>query len=333
MSASASGLAGSGVSSSAPAGSAATSPASTKAGPSTLATSTAYRVERLLEADVRFFITGEKGRLAAIAAEGSALVVHRFEGGAWQRIELPTQHRSAPDKARLGIYFGRDNRLRLMGFRETEAGRRMVYQRHRDGRWQDQRSEIGALAGDGAALYGVLGEADPELVCKVGGICLIKRRSGWSEHPATIPEDAVVRAFGGVGYALVPGALWRTSERAFSQIGEAGPWRAATGMWVDEHGAVVVEPATPGAGGRLFELDVGASAWRSGPAPIATPRDVAGQRSDRWIVGDEGIAHRGVAGWERVGDAALRLDRVIVVPGDKVYAAGASGVFAITLSR
>jgi len=90
-----------------------------------------------------------------------------------------------------------------MGHRKA-GDPRMVYLRFRDGAWKEERSEIGALAGDSSELFGVLGEVDPEVVCKVGGICLVKSRQGWKEVNATIPPSAVVRVFHGKGWALTP---------------------------------------------------------------------------------------------------------------------------------
>lgn len=285
-----------------------------------------YVVERLLEANVLFLITGEQGRIAILADEGGDVVPHRFERGAWQSIPLPSTQRAAAGASALGIYFGRDNRPRVMGHREDGAARRMVYLRHRDGVWQDQRSEIGALASDSSQLFGVLGEADPEVVCKVAGICLLKSRKGWKEVPNTIPPTSVVRVFGGKGYALTPEGIFRADEGAFVRVGPPAAWKSeATGFWVGEDGAMAVaEPATDA----IYRLSPEANEWQKDVSPVVGPRDVAGPREDRWVAGDGGLAHVEGGTQVRVGDAALRLRRWIRTPTGGL-AGGPSGVFAV----
>jgi hypothetical protein len=278
------------------------------------------KLTRLFEQPVRFLITGEDGRLAVLAIEEGKIVPHRFESGKWSRLELPEAHRAVADDE-IGIYFGRDNRPRLMGYRA--AAKKMVYLRHRDGKWQEQRSEIGALAAEDAHLFGVLGEADPEVVCRVGTLCLIKSRKGWQEVKPEIPASAVVRAFHGRGYALSEKALMVAGAKGFEQVGPAGPWTTRpTGFWIaPDGGCVVVEPERS----LVHELDAGATAWRTERSPIVGPRDVVGPASARTIVGDGGIA-RGASGkYTRVGDRGLRESRAIQV-GDQVVVGGASGV-------
>lgn len=276
---------------------------------------------RLFDKPIRFLITGEKGRLAVLAEEDGAIVPHRFEAGRWERIPLPDAHRVAATDP-VGIYFGRDDRPRLMGFRAS--GKRMVYLRYRDGRWQDQRKEIGALAGDDARLYGVLGEADPEVVCRAEKTCLFKRRTGWQEAKPTLALDAVVRAFAGQGYGLGREGLVRTGPSGFEAFGPKAAWTtAATGLWVSGAGQVaVVEPAR----GLLHELDAGGAAWRSVASPIASPRDVVGPAERRILVGDGGAARRESGRWLRLGEPGLRLSRAIEV-GARVVLGGESGVF------
>lgn len=282
----------------------------------------------LLEGDARFLVAGEQGRLGVLLAVEGALVPARYEGGRWERLPLPEKLRVRADDP-VGIYFGRDNRPRLMGYRGKEAT--MVYLRYRDGRWQDQRSEVGALAGDAAHLYGVLGEADPEVVCRVGQLCLIKSRKGWQEVPPTIPADAVVRTFHMHGWVLTARELLRTGpigrpKSSFDAVFDPAPWTTTpTGFWISAaDDAVVVEPER----GLLHERLASKGAWRSTPAPIAGPRDVVGPRERLVVVGDGGVARREGAAFARVGPADLRLSRAIL-SGERVIVAGSSGVFAI----
>ncbi len=291
---------------------------------SELGPSTKLRATRLFDGDVSFFVTGEKGRLGLLAREGDSTVPHRFEAGRWERLELPKDLATSAEQRAHGIYFGRDNRPRLMGHREVGGATKVVYLRFKDGRWRDQRGEVGALASDDAALFGVLGEADPELVCKRGGTCLIKRRSGWKEIPETVGTLAVMRAFYERGYALTKDGLFEATDKGFVRLGPSAPWTTTvTGFWVGpDRSAVVVEPEKDA----IHTLEPGAEAWRTSASPIGKPRDVAGASSNRFVVGDGGAAHGEGTLYARLGEANLRLSRVIVLPGD-VLAAGPSGVF------
>jgi len=273
---------------------------------------------------VRFLVAGEKGRAAVLALEDGSLVPHRLEAGKWERLALPKEQALAAADP-VGIYFGRDDRPRLMGFRASSG--KMVYLRHKDGRWQDQKKELGALAGEAARLFGVLGEADPEVVCRLEDLCLFKTRKGWQKAKQTIPVEAVVRAFGGVGYALTQGGLFRTGASGFEAVGPKAPWTTtATGLWIAPEGhAVVVEPAKD----LVHELDAGASAWKSGPSPIAGPRDVVGPPARRVVVGDGGAARKEAGEWKRLGAKELRLSRAIEDPG-RILLGGESGVWTFS---
>jgi hypothetical protein len=293
---------------------------------SQLAQSQRFALEITLEGRVLFLVAGEEGRLAALVEESGQVVPHRFERGAWQALPLPPASASKVGESALGIFFGRDNRPRLMGHRLEGSAPRMVYLRFRDGRWQDQRSEVGSLASDASVLFGVLGEDDPEVVCKVGGICLRKSRRGWKELSNTLPATAVLRAFGGQGYALTAEGLFVASDAGFQRVGPAAPWATeATGFWVGEDGAVTVaEPAA----GALHHLDDAASAWRFEAAPIRGPRDVVGPPGDRWVGGDGGLAHEEGGAFAQVGEATRAVHRVLLLPSG-VVASGPSGVVRV----
>ncbi len=298
-------------------------PASVSAAPAApaLAMSKRFDAKRIFDTPVEFFITGEKGRLAVLARDGAATLPHRFEAGKWEALELPAAHKAA-DASTLGIYFGRDNRPRLMGYAGAPESARMVYLRYKDGAWQDQRSELGGVAADSAALFGVLGEADPEVVCKVGmPTCLLKSRKGWKDVKSSLTPGAVIRAFEGKGYALTSDGVYRADDGGFTRVGPAAPWKtAATGFWVGPgEKMAVVEPGANSL--HVFNGDV----WRSERAPIDGPRDVAGPAGDRWFAGQAGLAHVGADGPTRVGDATWDLSRVILASGS-AYAGGKSGV-------
>ncbi len=294
---------------------------------SDLRASQRFAAQRTLEARVHFLVAGERGRLAVLADEGGVVVPHRFEDGAWQRLTIPPRWQVTTGQSSLGVYFGRDNRPRLMGHRTDGGGPRLVYLRHRDGAWQDQRSEVGALATDDAILHGVLGEEDPEVVCKVGNICLLKSRRGWTEVKNTVPPTAVVRIFAGVAYALTGEGVLVARGAAFERLGPAAPWTSeATGFAVAADGTItVVEPGADA----VHTLPGGTAGWRTEPSPVKGPRDVAGAAGDRWIAGEGGLAHEEDGAFARVGDGSWSFVRVLLA-GSGVVAGGASGVVRVS---
>lgn len=292
-----------------------------------LPVSEGFSAKIVLEKEVAFLIAGESRRLAVLAKDGASTVPHRFEHDRWEALELPEPLRTA-DPAKLGIYFGRDNRPRLMGFQGQADAARMVYLRFKDGSWQDQRSELGGLASDSAALFGVLGERDPEVVCKVGlPTCLLKSRKGWKDVKSSLPPTAVVRAFLGKGYALTSEGVFRADDAGFTRVGPPPPWKTpATGFWVGEGDIVaVVEPALD----RIYTLPIASGAWVEQASPIAGPRDITGPTAERWLAGDGGLAVLSAQGPKRVGSADLSFSRVIQ-DGNRVVAGGRSGVLLVT---
>lgn len=308
------------------ASSAAAPPAVPPAASAALKESRRFASWRVLDADVFFLIAGEGGRLAALTDEGGAVTPVRFEGGTWTTIALPASAAARVGKSALGIYFGRDNRPRLMGHRAEGDRRKMVYLRHRDGVWQDQRGEIGALAGDDAILYGVLGEEDPEVVCKVGSICLLKSRKGWKQLPNAVPETAVIRVFDGNAYALTAEGVLVATDAGFVPYGPRAPWRSeVTGFSVAPGGVVTVaEPAAD----VLHVLDRRDATWRTERSPVDGPRDVAGPAGARWVGGDGGLAHEEDGTFVRPAGVVRPVVRVLPTATGCVVA-GKEGVVVV----
>src|SRR5438128_2290169 len=76
---------------------------------------------------------------------------------------------------------GLPERPPVMGTRSSAAGTRsLVYWRWK-GDWRDKPREIGRLDRDPhGTLFGILGQADPEVVCRLGDACIVKRVTGWT---------------------------------------------------------------------------------------------------------------------------------------------------------
>lgn len=290
--------------------------------------SEAYRAERILVEPALSLAPGRAGRLAVIVDEAGRAVPWRFEAGDWKRLELPEAERAASRELVAGMYFGRDDRPRLMGYTTAGGSLRMIYLRYKDGAWRGEPTEIGRLGGPPPAeLFGVLGWDDPEIVCKKGDVCLIKSRAGWQEIPPSLPPTRVVRAFGGRGYALTEDGLLRADKSGFTRVGPPAPWKTpATGFWVGDDGAIAVaEPAADA----IHTLASGSAEWQTSAAPIDAPADVLGPEGSRFVVGGGGIAHGGQGAFRRVGDPSWSFSFVIALDGGAV-AAGPSGVVRIS---
>lgn len=296
-----------------------------------LPVSSTHTLERVFEGPADFFITGEKGRLAVISREDGQAVPHRFQNGKWDKIALPKPIPAASLHA--GIYFGRDNLPRLMGWRDDGAVA-LVYLHFTGGKWEDAKKEIGGMAKQPATpLFGVLGEADPEAVCriadpadtshKIGDTCLMKRRSGWKQKDSGLPADAIVRAFEGTGYALHAGGLFKEGEKAFAVLGPSQvPWKTPRGFWIGPDGEAIVA-----ADAALYVLAKGATEWKVDALP-SEARDVVGPIDAPTVVVATGVLVRAARGFERVGEEPRDLDRVIVADG-ATWVAGESGVFSV----
>ncbi len=89
----------------------------------------------------------------------------------------------------LNLYMGRDDWPRVITV-SGGATKTPKYFRYRPGNgWESPTDEQGALAPSGRAsgYYGVLGHADPELLCVPGALCYEKRTSGWTKRPVPGP--------------------------------------------------------------------------------------------------------------------------------------------------
>ncbi len=287
------------------------------------------RAHAVFDKAALFVATGEDGRIGVLADDGGDVVPYRREGNAWQRLELPPSQRAKVGALQAGIFFGRDNRPRLMGYRREPA--RIVYLRFKDDAWRPELREIGPLGKEGPEpLFGVLGEADPEVVCRVGDRCLIKSRQGWKETPPSLPPTAVVRAFEGKGYAVTEEGVFRADDKKLVRVGPPAPWSGQpTGFWVGAGESIAVVERDAGA---LHLLEGEGATWQRKALPMKHPMDVAGPAKDRFIAGDGGLLHGEGEAWSSVGGATGALDRVIVAAWG-IVAGGRSGVFVVSREK
>ncbi|MCC6648325.1 MAG: hypothetical protein IT374_22490 [Polyangiaceae bacterium] len=278
---------------------------------------------RELEAPVTSLALGEP-RVAALAGDPWLL-----EGGAWRRVPLPEALRPPPgvrDDAR--VYFGRDDWPRIMGARTDAGGARQLYLRWKGGRWIAEKNELAKLADPPlAALFGLLGHADPEVVCKVGDDCIIKRRTGWKMLRASVAPFRV-ELHDGRAWGLLDGAVGRLdADKAWTRVAPPSPVGQIGGVFATGDELWLSEPGA----GALHHLKHGA--WSRHDAPGARPLGMWGTGpSDVWLATADGVARFDGAAWARVKGPSGPLAEVFG-RGGEVWAAGESGAWRLARAK
>ncbi|MBK6517354.1 MAG: hypothetical protein IPG04_25385 [Polyangiaceae bacterium] len=234
-------------------------------------------------------------------------------------LALPTPH--------LRVFFGRDDRPRLMGHVEAAGRSEAVYLRWRDAAWKKAPGELGRLATGSGVLYGVLGHDDPEVVCKDGDACIVKRLTGWTTI-ALPPQIARIDLSGPLAWARAGSEVWRLSGESWVTVSGGATFERADGLWaVSERDVWIAEHASS----TLHRWD--GKSWSKSASPIEGPRALwASSDADLWVVGDGGAARWDGAAWTRAEGAPNGLVTV-VGRGDLVWLGGAAGLFRGTRTR
>jgi hypothetical protein len=262
---------------------------------------------------VRSLALGKPPKVALLA-RGEVLL---FDGASFKR--LPAPDTAAPELL-VDIFFGRDDQPRLMGFRRsTERSSSPYYRRYKAGRFQPEPSELGPLAGPDGALYGVLGHDDPEVVCRPGSFCLVKRITGWGRAPAHAEPARVVLA-GGTAWALHRDRIERLERDAWGSIVPERSWSAPQSLFVDAQGSPWIvhgNEVTRLVGGR----------WESTAAPVDKPLAIWGTTASHvWLVGVGGASHFDGKRWRRVPSVSGPLS-LVARAGRELWLAGEAGVY------
>jgi hypothetical protein len=242
-------------------------------------------------------------------------------GAAWSDLVLPDRLQPGPaQQERLEVFFGRDDRPRLMGTRQGGEVATPRYYRYRGG-WRDRTGEIARLEGGTGTLFGILGHDDPEVVCKLGEICIIKRLTGWTNVQVPQVEHHVEIAAGSA-FAVARGSALRidTGDQAWRPICESVPWTEPRGLWPFGDGTLwVVEDAA------LHHWD--GKAWRTVKTPVPGARALWGLApDDLWLAAREGVAHYDGDGWSRLSEPSGSFSHVIGTD-TQLWVAGESGVW------
>jgi hypothetical protein len=199
-----------------------------------------------------------------------------------------------------------------------------VYLRYRNGTFRPEPGELGPLGAQRGALYGVLGFADPEVVCRPHELCLVKRTTGWGRVPAHEAPARIVLREGAV-FALHADHLERLGDHGWSTLEPARTFDHPLDAWLTSNGELwVTDRSVPG----LSRLKSGQ--WEPITSPITEPRAVFG-RAERstFVVGKNGAAEFDGTRFHCVGGVPGPLHLALAV-GDGTWLAGESGVYQRT---
>jgi hypothetical protein len=261
-----------------------------------------------------------KRRVAAMGVRFEGIWM--LENDRWSEHAFPDNVRAHQgERDELRVFFGRDDRPRVMGTRTGSDGPRGIYLRHR-GMWKHEKGEIGRLAeAPAAVLFGILGHDDPEVVCKLGDTCVIKRLTGWTYVPVPDRPFLVEITSAGGAWGVGERALYQLEPKAWKRID--APFSRAGGLWASAQGSVWV--SEPGADAlHLFE----GGRWTRQPAPVKAPRGMWGAAADDvWVVGHGGAAHYDGKSWRRVAGVNGPLSEVRARGDGQLWLAGESGVW------
>jgi hypothetical protein len=253
-----------------------------------------------------------------VAALGKASVFARTNKG-FQQQALPRGLLDAPG-LQLKVFYGRDYRVRVVGTRSAASGTESVYLRSLPGGLKPAPAELGQLGNSHAGpLVAVLGTDDPEVVCRPGALCLIKRLSGWAKlsAPAEVTHAAISD---GQGW-IVAGKQILRADRDWVPIPPAGTWNNPSGLFAVEAHLYVIE-----AGAKLLHVHA-SGAWQAFASPVGTPLSVWGATAKSlWLVGSDGVAHFDGGSFRPV-DAPSGLVRVLGRGNDQLWFAGSSGLY------
>jgi hypothetical protein len=271
--------------------------------------------DQVLTASVTSIALGEGTRIAVLADPPYLGDVRGLRPLPLPKALLPKSEQH--DQAQ--IFFGRDNEPRIMGTRRSSAGEVAIYFRHTNAGWRDGREEIGQLGSATAGgLWGVLGSADPELVCRANSVCIIKRTSGWTSAPAG-PNARLVELDRGTLWGLDASGISTIDAHGWSTVIAAPAWSEPRAFWATQGEAWVA------AGDALFHYH--ARAWSKQPSPIAEVQAFWGTRPDSvWLVGGGGAAHYDGHDWRTLSIAGP-LSAVRGRTDSDVWLGGARGLF------
>lgn len=240
--------------------------------------------------------------------------------------ELPLPR--LPPGAVVEVFFGRDDQPRLMGFAPGDPGKEVpVYLRYRYGAFRPEPSELGPLGAPHGALYGVLGFADPEVVCRPHELCLVKRTTGWKRVAAHERPVPIVLRNGSV-FALHPDHVEQLRDNGWSELEPGRAFEQPLDAWPLPNGELwVADRAASG----LYRLKDGR--WEAVASPVSEPRAIFGRTEHSLLIaGKNGAAEFDGTRFRCLRGVSGPLHLAFAV-GPEVWLAGESGAYRTGLSE
>ena len=274
---------------------------------------------RELEIPVRAIAIDKAPHVSALAERA----VHVHDARGWRQEALPA---AALSDAELAIFYGRDYRVRLVGTRQGDQGLETLYYRWLPGGFRAAPDEIGRLGSTRkGGFVALLGTADPEVVCRPGDVCLIKRLSGWATIAAPA-ELELVAIHGGGAWGVGARSLFRLdADKRWVVASPAGPWTKANALLASSTGALVLETDAD-----MLHVYNGEK-WSSAKSPAKRPRAAWGDEKRSWIGGDDGLfVHDGQ--WRKVSAISGTVS-AIAGRGDELWVGGSAGLFRASASK
>ncbi len=257
-----------------------------------------------------------------VAALGEKSVfIHDAKG--WHEQALPKAVSAAAD-LEIELFYGRDYRVRIVGAYSSPDGERSVYLRSVPSGLKPAPGELGRLGSSTrGALVAVLGTADPEVVCRPGEVCLIKRVNGWTtlNAPAELSLAAVSHGSGWV----VAGERVLRADREWMPLEPKGPWKQPNALFAVGERVFVTEASPP----RVYEL--GDGAWKIHESPVGVVSSIWGLGPEAyWIAGDAGVAYFDGKAFRPVPAAPKGTRRILGRSEAEVWFAALSGLYRLS---
>lgn len=281
-----------------------------------LASTTAHaalKLERVLDKPCRALALDQEPYVAALGDDSVTVLDKRGQ----HEEKLPDALRGG--SVDVGVFFGRDYRVRVAGTAHTPEGDQVRYYRSLPGGLRPAPDELGPLGKPGApGLVALLGTTDPEIVCRPGQSCLLKSNSGWAKASAPAGLERVGLSLG-AGWAIA-GSSFYVLKKDWQLLPGAVPWQKASDAFVRADQACVVERAA----NRLHHYD--GKAWHSSPSPVSGPRSLWGSEGALWIAGDGGASVLEDGAFHAV-DGVKQVAQVLGRSPSDVWLCSAEGVF------
>jgi hypothetical protein len=279
----------------------------------TTATVSAQTFERVSERPCRAIALDKEPYWAAL---GDDVVTVNDKKGRHQE-QLPESLRGTG--LSVGVFFGRDYRVRIAGTAHTPKGDEVRYFRSLPGGLRPAPDELGPLGKPGApGLVALLGTADPEIVCRPGDRCLIKTVNGWAKASSPNGLERVGLSIGG-GWGIAGKSFFKL-EKDWRALPSGGWVKGDDGFVRDGQACVVEHDAS-----RLHHFD--GAAWHASPAPVAGPRSLWGNAETLWIGGDGGAAAFSDGRFRVLNGAPRHVVQVLGRARNDVWLCSADGVF------